>query len=130
MMTDKRQPQRWLMVTGFFGMTAVAMGAFAAHGLKALLDSNHLALIHTGAQYQLWHALALGLSAYWSQGASRALRVACWSFALGTLLFSGSLYLLALTDWPLGLVTPLGGCLLLVGWAALMVHGYSAARQA
>ena len=45
---------RWLMVTGLYGMMAVAMGAFAAHGLKATLDSAHLAWIHTAAQYQLW----------------------------------------------------------------------------
>lgn len=118
-----------VVVTGLSGMTAVAMGAFAAHGLKAVLDSEHLALIQTAAQYQLWHTLALGLSALWPQGARRALCIARWGFGLGILLFSGSLYLLGLTNWPLGIVTPLGGCLLLVGWAALAIAGWQAASQ-
>lgn len=126
-MTNKMPAQRWLMIAGLSGMTAVAMGAFAAHGLKATLNSEHLALIQTAAQYQLWHTLALGLSAVWPQG-SRSLRLASWSFALGILLFSGSLYLLGLTDWPLGIVTPLGGCLLLLGWAALAFHGFCRSR--
>jgi uncharacterized membrane protein YgdD (TMEM256/DUF423 family) len=99
---------------------AVAAGAFGAHALRARLAPDLLAVFETGARYQMYHALAL-LAVAWA--ATRwpgvPVRAAGWLFIGGTLLFSGSLYLLALTGarW-LGAITPLGGLLLLVGWAA------------
>jgi uncharacterized membrane protein YgdD (TMEM256/DUF423 family) len=112
----------WLRLGAILGGLAVAGGAFAAHGLEDRLDERGLTLFETAARYQMYHALALvavGLLAG-SDRAGRALGVAGWSFSLGVLLFSGSRYALALSGvrW-LGAITPIGGVLFLVGWAAL-----------
>lgn len=110
-----------LMLAAFFGFTGVALGAFAAHGLKGRLSQEYLAIFQTGVQYQLIHALALlGVAVL-----ANALpgRLMAWSgglFALGILLFSGSLYALTLGGIPrLGIVTPFGGLAFLAGWACL-----------
>ncbi len=100
---------------------SVAAGAFGAHALKARLAPDLLAVFETGARYQMYHALAL-LAAGWA--ASRTTGVAAawagWLFVAGTVLFSGSLYALALTGVRgLGAVTPVGGVAFLAGWAAL-----------
>ncbi|HEY2155885.1 MAG TPA: DUF423 domain-containing protein [Isosphaeraceae bacterium] len=115
----------WLRLGAILGFLSVACGAFAAHGLKDHLDERGLALFETAARYQMYHALALvavGLLARGSRS-SGALCVAGYSFLAGILLFSGSLYALALSGvrW-LGAITPFGGVLFLVGWAALAVH--------
>jgi uncharacterized membrane protein YgdD (TMEM256/DUF423 family) len=102
--------------------SAVALGAFGAHGLRAMVTPEMLAVFETGVRYQMYHALALmaiGLSAARLQG--RAVAAAAWLFVAGTVLFSGSLYVLTLTGtrwW--GAVTPLGGVAFLAGWAALL----------
>jgi uncharacterized membrane protein YgdD (TMEM256/DUF423 family) len=102
---------------------AVAAGAFGAHALRPRLAPDLLVVFETGARYQMYHALAL-LAVAWAANhwPGTPLRVAGWLFIGGTLLFSGSLYLLALTGvrW-LGAVTPLGGLLFLAGWAALAI---------
>jgi uncharacterized membrane protein YgdD (TMEM256/DUF423 family) len=115
----------WLRLGAILGGLAVAAGAFAAHGLEGRLSERGLALFETAARYQMYHALAMvavGLLAG-SARPGRALGVAGWSFSLGILLFSGSLYALALSGvrW-LGAITPIGGVLFLVGWAALAAH--------
>lgn len=105
------------------GALGVAAGAFGAHALRARLEARQLEIWETAARYQLWHALALVLVALLvARGASTAGRVAGGAFAAGTVIFSGSLYLLVLTGrtW-LGAVTPIGGVLLIVGWVALAV---------
>lgn len=106
---------------GFSGFLAVAAGAFGAHGLRGRLSPDLLTVFETGARYQMYHALALLLVAWaLTQWPHRALRAAGWLFVGGTICFSGSLYLLALTGaraW--GAVTPIGGVLLLAGWLAL-----------
>jgi uncharacterized membrane protein YgdD (TMEM256/DUF423 family) len=115
----------WIRFGAAFGFLGVAMGAFGAHGFKDRLASlGTAANFETAAQYQMYHALALlavGLVGVYSKG-STALSVAGWSFSLGILVFSGSLYLLSLSGlkW-LGAITPIGGVALLVGWAALAV---------
>lgn len=100
---------------------AVAAGAFGAHGLRAHVAPEMLAVFETGARYQMYHALAL-IAVAWVAGrdAARSVRVAGVAFVVGTLLFSGSLYLLALTGirW-LGAITPLGGVAFLIGWGCL-----------
>ena len=106
---------------------AVAAGAFGAHALRARLDAGALAVFETGARYQMYHALGL-LAVGWAAArwpgpwATRA----GWLFVLGTVLFSGSLYGLALSGvrW-LGAITPLGGVAFLAGWICLAL----AARQ-
>lgn len=117
----------WLMFAALAGLSAVAMGAFAAHGLKARLSPDSLAVIQTGVQYQLWHALALlWVCQRQLTHPGRSLRVAAACFVGGILCFSGSLYLLILAHWPMGIITPIGGLLLMVGWGALLYHGYRA----
>lgn len=104
-------------------LIAVAAGAFGAHALRARLAEDLLVVFETAARYQMYHAFAL-LFVAWAatQWPSTALLVAGLLFLGGTVLFSGSLYLLALTGirwW--GAVTPLGGLLFLGGWLALAV---------
>jgi uncharacterized membrane protein YgdD (TMEM256/DUF423 family) len=101
---------------------AVALGAFAAHGLRARLAPDLLAVFETGVRYQMYHALALLAAGVLAERrAQTALRVAGWSFACGMLLFSGSLYALALSGVrALGAITPLGGAAFLAGWLALL----------
>ncbi|KFE53162.1 DUF423 domain-containing protein [Pseudomonas syringae] len=111
----------FLMLAAFFGFTGVALGAFAAHGLKNRLSPEYLAIFHTGVLYQLIHALAiLGVAVLAAQLPGRLMTMAGWSFALGIVLFSGSLYVLTLTGISkLGIITPFGGLAFLVGWALL-----------
>ncbi|MFM1871963.1 MAG: hypothetical protein RL398_1385 [Planctomycetota bacterium] len=113
------RPSTILRVAALLGGLAVALGAFAAHGMKAHYEPAQLATFETGVRYQMYHALALGLcaalgAAGWRTGA------AAIAFLVGIALFSGSLYGLVWLDakW-LGPVTPLGGVAFLVGWLLL-----------
>lgn len=111
----------FLMLAAFFGFTGVALGAFAAHGLKGRLTAEYLAIFQTGVLYQLVHALALlGVALLATQVPGRLVTWAGVSFAIGILLFSGSLYALSLTDISkLGIITPFGGLAFLFGWSIL-----------
>ncbi|MEI9994875.1 MAG: DUF423 domain-containing protein [Rhizomicrobium sp.] len=111
----------WLLIAAINGGLAVASGAFAAHGLQGRLDAHALAIFETAARYHMYHALALGLAAFAIRDAAAgAATVASGFFLAGILLFSGSLYLLALTGAKgLALVTPIGGVCFLIGWSAL-----------
>jgi uncharacterized membrane protein YgdD (TMEM256/DUF423 family) len=113
--------KQWLFVSAVMGLLAVVCGAFAAHGLKARLDAEALAVFETGARYQMYHALGIGLAALAMRGpAARWAGWAAMAFLIGILLFCGSLYLLALTGKPmLGIVTPFGGLSFIVGWGLL-----------
>ncbi len=111
-----------LFAGSFSGGLAVALGAFGAHGLRARLTPDLLAIYETGVRYQMYHALAL-LAVAWvaSRWPGTVLTAwAGWAFVTGTVLFSGSLYTLALTDrtW-FGAVTPLGGLAFIAGWVCL-----------
>jgi uncharacterized membrane protein YgdD (TMEM256/DUF423 family) len=109
------------------GAMAVALGAFGAHGLKARLPADLLATFETGVRYQMYHALALLAVAWavtrWSGSSLPA--AAGWLFVAGTVLFSCSLYLLALTGqrW-LGAITPLGGVAFVAGWVCLALAAW------
>jgi uncharacterized membrane protein YgdD (TMEM256/DUF423 family) len=111
----------FLMLAAFFGFTGVGLGAFAAHGLKSRLTPEYLTIFHTGVTYQLVHTLALlGVALLATQVPGRLLVWAGASFAIGILLFSGSLYVLTLTGISkLGIVTPFGGLAFLAGWLCL-----------
>ncbi|MBK8062739.1 MAG: DUF423 domain-containing protein [Betaproteobacteria bacterium] len=113
----------FLALGGAAALLAVALGAFGAHGLKSRLPVDMLAVYQTGVQYHFYHALGLVLIglAVLHLPDSAALRTAGWLMAAGILLFSGSLYALALSGerW-LGAVTPIGGLAFLLGWAALV----------
>jgi uncharacterized membrane protein YgdD (TMEM256/DUF423 family) len=107
-------------VAGFAG---VVLGAFAAHGLKATLPPDMLAVFETGVRYQMYHAFALFAAAWaFAHWQARSIAIGGALFVAGILVFSGSLYLLALTGvrW-LGAITPLGGLLFLGGWLCLIV---------
>jgi uncharacterized membrane protein YgdD (TMEM256/DUF423 family) len=104
-------------------MLAVAAGAFGAHALRARITPEHLAIFETGTRYQIYHALAL-LAVSWavSRWPGSLPVYAGWLFVLGSVVFSGSLYILALTGvrwW--GAVTPIGGVALLAGWLCLVL---------
>ncbi|MEE1921716.1 DUF423 domain-containing protein [Pseudomonas sp. 148P] len=111
----------FLLLAAFFGFTGVALGAFAAHGLKARLSAEYLAVFHTGVTYQLIHALALfGVAILSVHLPGRLVTWAGSLFILGILLFSGSLYILTLSGiGKLGMITPLGGTAFLAGWLCL-----------
>jgi len=117
----------FLMIAAVSGFFAVVIGAFAAHGLKQILAPELIEVVKTGVQYQMYHALALLLVALWlsHKPDARGLKAGGLAFILGSLLFSGSLYALALgaPRW-LGPVTPLGGLCFLMGWALLLVAAW------
>lgn len=102
-----------------FGASAVMLGAAGAHLLAGRISATMLAVWQTSVQYQFWHTLALALALLLLPRRA-ARRVAVWAFAVGIVLFSGSLYALALgAPRVLGLVTPFGGLALILGWLAL-----------
>ncbi len=111
----------FLTVGAVLAGLAVAAGAFGAHGLEDRVSPDRLETFRTAVSYQMYHALAL-LVVGWAaaQGGGALLHGAGYCFIAGILVFSGSLYLLVLTDtsW-LGAVTPLGGAAFLVGWGLL-----------
>jgi uncharacterized membrane protein YgdD (TMEM256/DUF423 family) len=112
----------WGAVLGFI---AVALGAFGAHGLRDRLTEESLAIYQTGAQYQMVHALALLALAGFADRLRRS-AVVGWLFVFGVLIFSGSLYLLAITgDRWLGAITPIGGLCFLAGWAFLAFAAFT-----
>jgi len=140
----------WGVSGAILAFLAVALGAFAAHGLgdhfeklyaqtPAKMVAGHpvpaaqkyLADFKTGAEYQFYHALALLFISQLSRnGSSKLLNIAGWCFLLGTLFFSGSLYLLTMLAIPVfGAITPIGGVLFLVGWGVLASFFLSSSSQ-
>jgi uncharacterized membrane protein YgdD (TMEM256/DUF423 family) len=136
----------WLATGALSAAMAVICGAFAAHGLDKWLPEKYegqtrivagetihasrkyLADFKTAAEYQMYHALGLIAVAVvaMSAGGGAGLNAAGWSFLLGTILFSGSLYALVLTGvTKLGMITPIGGLLFIAGWVLLAVAGFS-----
>ena len=106
--------RNWLGIAAINGALAVLAGAFAAHALRARLGTDTLSVFETGARYHMYHALAIGLAAL------VPVPKAAWAFLIGIVLFSGSLYLLALTAIPIfGVVTPVGGLCFIAGWGWL-----------
>ncbi|MDI4644775.1 DUF423 domain-containing protein [Cohnella hashimotonis] len=113
---------------------AVAFGAFGAHSLKETLSEHYLEVFETGVRYQMYHGLGLLLVALLSDRLPSATKLMRWSARLlliGTVLFSGSLYILSLssTDW-LGAITPLGGVAFLAGWACVAIAAFKGGRDA
>lgn len=119
----------FLLIGAIFGFLGVAFGAFGAHGLRSRLSPDMLAVFETGARYQMYHVFALLIvaTAIGHLGNPRLLVMAGWFFVAGIVLFSGSLYALALTGTGiLGAITPIGGLCFLLGWACLAF--FAAAR--
>lgn len=114
----------WLVCGALAAMSAVLMGAFAAHGLRGHVPPGRLDVFATAADYQFLHALGLlllgNLQRHWPTG--HLLSIAAGLMLIGIFLFSGSLYFLVLFDWPaLGMVTPFGGVALVAAWGVLAV---------
>lgn len=109
----------FLLLAAGCALTGVGLGAFGAHGLKSVLTPAMLEVYKTGVTYQMWHALGLGLIAVFQQQTpeDKLLLKAGWLMFAGIVLFSGSLYLLALLNlkW-LGIITPIGGVAFLAAW--------------
>ena len=114
----------FLVSAAVSGFLAVSLGAFAAHGLRHQITTEALAIWQTGVQYQMYHALALlAVGLLYQTHASKSLKLSGLAFILGSFLFSGSLYALALgAPSIIGLITPFGGLSFLFGWAALVVY--------
>jgi len=111
----------FLITASLFGFLSVALGAFAAHGLKGHLSPQQLATFEVGARYQMYHALALAATAFaYAKWPDPLFITGGWLLIVGTLLFSGSLYALSFHSirW-VGLMTPLGGLGLMSGWLCL-----------
>lgn len=111
----------WISIGCLSAFLAVAMGAFGAHGLRSKVSAEMLSVWGTAAQYQMYHALGLiAFGLFVSTRVTTSAPMCCltaWAFSIGTVLFSGSLYALVLTDikW-LGAITPLGGLSFMIGW--------------
>lgn len=121
--TRRNLARRWIAVGAAFGLTGVVIGAAGAHLLESRLDTESLATLETAVRFQVYHALALlvvGLLAgTWGHP---MLRLSGWLLTGGTLVFSGSLYLLSLTQIGVfGAVTPVGGLALICGWGSLLI---------
>ena len=102
------------------GALAVAAGAFGAHALRDRLETRALEIFETGARYQMYHALAMVLAGLVAAKGIPGATTAGWLFQIGIVIFSGSLYALALTDVKvLGAITPIGGVAMLAGWVWL-----------
>ena len=118
----------FLLPAACSGLLAVVLGAFGAHALKDSLELSMYTAYQTAVQYQFYHTLAL-LFVILADAhlRHRVAKIACWGFFVGIVLFSGSLYLMAVTgERVLGMITPLGGIAFIVGWAALV---YAAFQQ-
>lgn len=122
--------RNWMIFAAANGFVAVLAGAIGAHALRDRLSAEALGWIATAERYQMWHALALGIVVALAarQGGLEAamphrLKAAAFLFGAGIVLFSYSLYALALTGWrPVAMVTPIGGLSLMAGWIALASH--------
>ncbi len=113
---------RFFFVTAcLFGFLGVALGAFAAHGLKTQLDANLLVTFETGVRYQMYHAFALiAVAMAYTKWPTKGLIISGWMFIVGIILFSGSLYVLSLSGIrSLGMITPFGGLAFLIGWLCM-----------
>jgi len=122
--------RRLYLCAALAGFTGVALGAFGAHALKGNISAELLNTFEAGARYQMYHAFALCAAAWgWARWQDRLFGVAGGLFVAGIVLFSGSLYMLAVTGerW-LGMITPIGGLAFLGGWACLGLGAYRASR--
>lgn len=117
----------WWCIAALSGAMMVMLGAYAAHGLAARTTEAMVSAVETGVRYQAWHTLAIMMLLVWRQVqllAGQRWVMALWT--LGIACFSGSLYLMALAGLSVGIVTPIGGVLLIAGWLALAVVALTA----
>ncbi|OJA06031.1 DUF423 domain-containing protein [Halomonas sp. QHL1] len=120
----------WWCIAALSGAMMVMLGAYAAHGLASRTTEAMVSAVETGVRYQAWHTLAIMIVLVWRQvqpHAGQRWVLSLW--ALGMACFSGSLYLMALAGLNLGIVTPIGGLLLMAGWLALGAVALLAQRR-
>ncbi len=108
-----------IFIAALLGCTGVAMAAYATHGLPGRIDDVALAQVHTAVQIQMWHTLAIVAAVLWSARGGVLAQGAATLFTLGTLLFCGAVYLLALADIHIPRMAPAGGFVLMAGWLSL-----------
>jgi len=123
--------KRIILTASFFGAVAVLLGAFGAHGLKALIDAPSLEIWQKGVDYQFYHTFALLYLSTFARYRNKLINIAYFCFTFGILLFSGSLYLLATRSIlhlqfvdVLGPITPIGGLLFVLGWIMLFFAAF------
>lgn len=117
--------RRFLLIGAALGFLGVGIGAFGAHGLRSRLSPEMLAIFEVGVRYHMYHVFALLIvaAAIGRTGPARLLQISGYAFVAGILMFSGSLYALALTGTTtFGAITPIGGLWFLVGWACLAIY--------
>lgn len=114
--------RNFILIAVFLGFSGVALGAFGAHGLESTLEANgRVDTFETAARYHMYHALAMiGIAWLSTQYAGLWIKRAGYFITLGTIIFSGSLYILAIADLGfMGAIAPIGGILLLAGWGSI-----------
>lgn len=124
------QRNHFLIIAALLGMSAVVFGAFGAHLLEKMLEPHMLQRFHTGVEYQFYHTAALlAVAVLWEKQAHRWLGFAAYGFIIGTVLFSGSLYVYALTGIvAIAMITPIGGTAFILGWLFLLLYALTARR--
>lgn len=117
-----------ILTASFFGLFAVILGAFGAHGLEGKISDYHIGTWQTANQYHFYHTLALLFLATFSRAKNASIRISFIAFTIGILLFSGSLYILSVRELIglanyrfLGPITPIGGLFFMIGWIGLFV---------
>ena len=118
----QRTDKVWWCVVALSGVLMVMLGAYAAHGMQARTTQAMVSAVETGVRYQAWHTLAMMIVLIWKRVqplSGQRWVLACW--ALGVVGFSGSLYVMALAGLSVGIVTPIGGLLLMLGWVMLAI---------
>jgi len=117
----------FFIIGSLFAALSVSMGAFAAHGATKFMTESQLGWLEKAARYNMYHALAILFVAWaltqWPDQAG-LLNSAGWSFGLGIVLFSGSLYIMAFSPLRLGMVTPLGGVAFILGWILMAIGAW------
>jgi uncharacterized membrane protein YgdD (TMEM256/DUF423 family) len=119
-----KMTKKWLLTGTAFGFLSVAIGAFGAHGLKNVLNDYGRDIFHTGVLYQMFHSLALiGTGIIQNIRKIPGLDISGWCFTAGIFLFSGSLYIIAVTGLKsVGVITPVGGVAFLIAWCWLFIQ--------
>ncbi|WP_196893496.1 DUF423 domain-containing protein [Aureivirga marina] len=122
-----------ILIAGIFGALSVIFGAFGAHALKKVMSVESLQSFETGVKYQMYHTIVLVICGFFFSFEDPMEKYIVWSFILGIILFSGSIYGLTLSSIKgkklrfLGPITPLGGLCFIIGWLLLAFYGYSLA---
>ena len=113
-----------LISGAFLGLSGVIAGAMGAHALEKILSPELLDSFETAVRFQMYHAILLLIIGFGSfEIGNSLLKRAIWAILVGTLLFSGSIYVLVLTPIKVGIITPIGGTILIIGWGMLLLWG-------